>query len=73
MVAIPWSGRFSRGSPGRTLLPPQPVEPRFHRLEGLRELGKRTGAGWYRKYSEISEDHLVEQTVNYGLSAILKR
>jgi len=29
-------------------------------------------AGWYRKYSEISEDHLVEQTVNYGMSAILK-
>ena len=30
-------------------------------------------ADWYRKCSEISEDHLVEQTVNYCLSSILKR
>ncbi len=30
-------------------------------------------AAWYPRYSEINEDHLVEQTVNFGLSAILKR
>ena len=29
-------------------------------------------AGWYPRYSEINEDHLVEQTVNYSMSAILK-
>jgi len=29
-------------------------------------------ARWYSKDSEISEDHLVEQTVNFGMSAILK-
>jgi hypothetical protein len=28
---------------------------------------------WYSKDSETSEDHLVEQTVNFGMSAILKR
>ena len=30
-------------------------------------------ADWYPSFSQISEDHLVEQTVNYSLSAILKR
>lgn len=30
-------------------------------------------ADWYPMFSEIDEDHLVEQTVNFGLSAILKR
>jgi AcrR family transcriptional regulator len=30
-------------------------------------------ARWYTKDTGISEDHLVEQTVNFGLSAILKR
>ena len=39
----------------------------FHLLKTISGI-----ADWYRKYSEISEDHLVEQTVNYGMSAILK-
>lgn len=30
-------------------------------------------ADWYPMFSEINEDHLVEQTVNFGLSAVLKR
>ncbi len=30
-------------------------------------------ARWYTKDTGISEDHLVEQTVNFGLSATLKR
>ena len=30
-------------------------------------------ADWYPQLSEINEGHLVEQTVNYCLSAILKR
>ena len=30
-------------------------------------------ARWYTKDTGISEDHLVVQTVNFGLSAILKR
>ena len=29
-------------------------------------------ADWYPQFSEIDEDHLVEQTVQFGLSAILK-
>ena len=29
-------------------------------------------ADWYPRFSEINEDHLVEQTVNFGLSAVLK-
>ena len=29
-------------------------------------------ADWYPRFSEISEDHLVEQTINYSMSAILK-
>ena len=29
-------------------------------------------ADWYPRFSEIDEDHLVEQTINFGLSAILK-
>ena len=30
-------------------------------------------ADWYPKFPEIDEDHLVEQTVNFGLSAVLER
>ena len=30
-------------------------------------------ARWYTKDARISEDHLVEQTVNFNMSAILKR
>ena len=30
-------------------------------------------ADWYPRFSEINEEHLIEQTVNFGLSAILKR
>jgi hypothetical protein len=30
-------------------------------------------ARWHSKDSEISEDNLIEQTVNYCMSAILKR
>ncbi len=37
----------------------------FHTIYGI--------ASWYPRYSEINEDHLVEQTVNYNMSAILKR
>ena len=29
-------------------------------------------ADWYPRFPEISEDHLVEQTVSYSLAAILK-
>ena len=30
-------------------------------------------ARWHSKDSETSEDHLIEETVNYSVSAILKR
>lgn len=39
----------------------------FHFLQTISGIAR-----WYPKYSEINEDHLVEQTVNYSLSAILK-
>ena len=39
----------------------------FHLLQTISGIAR-----WYPKFSEISEDHLVEQTVNYSLSAILK-
>ncbi len=39
----------------------------FHLLKTISGI-----ADWYPNFSEISEDHLVEQTINYSMTAILK-